>query len=151
MKVIEFKLDRKSNVASIKYKFTDSEVDIFDVGRRRTIKDIVNDLAKSYDADTVIRATFRALDFPIEMYDHITDAKEAGRARKLVDVRSACMFQLRKHTDLSLQAIGKMFGLHHATVIHNIKRFQDQLDLKDEALDLIDREVEYILAEVLSD
>ena len=151
MKVIEFKMDRTNRVVTIKYALTGDEMQKFDITRTKTIQDIADDMSRSYTPDHVVRATFRALDFPIELYDKVTDAHAVGRFRKMVEVRSACMYQLRKHTEMSLQAIGKMFNLTHASVIHNIKRFQDQLDLNNEEYDLIDREVEYDLAEVYQD
>ena len=150
MKVIEFKFDKVTKTVSVKYQLSGSEADTFELVRNKTIADIAQEISTSYDNDQVIRATFRALDFPIEMYDKVADAKASGKARKLVDVRSACMYQLRKHTTLSLSAIGRIFDVTHATVIHNIKRFQDQLDLHKEDIELLDREVEYILTDMVT-
>jgi chromosomal replication initiation ATPase DnaA len=142
MQVIEFNIDRDTNVASIKWQLTDEEVSNFNV------KDYLSLEPQMYERDAVIRATFKAMDYPIEMMDYTFSRDRSGKFAKVVEVRAACMYQLRKHTDMTLMAIGKLFGFTHATVIHNIRVFQDRLDIGDEHAKQIDREVEYILAEL---
>ena len=142
MKVIDFKINRLSKIASIKYQLTREELDTFDLRNHLKLEQLEQVV---YDQDAVIRATFRAMDYPIEMMDYTFNRDRSGKTQKVVDVRQACMYQLRKHTDLSYVGIASLFGFTHATAIHNIKQFQNRLDLGEEKIQLLDREVEYIL------
>ena len=143
MKVIDFSIDRDSKIASVKYQLTEDEFKDFDIREylHITPEPILHDREK------VIRATFRAMDYPIEMMSYAFSRDRSGKFRKVVDVRQACMYQLRKHTDMSLTAIGKLFEFTHASVIHNINQFMNRLDTGDEVAQLLNREVEYILDE----
>ena len=143
MKVIDFHIDKVHSTASIKYKLTEDELNGFDL--RNYLHIDIQPVA--HDRDRVIRATFRALDYPIEMMDYTFNRDRSGKTRKIAEVRQACMYQLRKHTDLSFAAIGKLFNFTHATVIYNIRQFQNRLDMKDDYALVVDREVEYILDE----
>lgn len=143
MQVIEFNLDREAKTAYVKWKLSEEEVEGFNVNNYLTFE------PKKFETDVVVRATFRALDYPIEMRDYVFSRDRSGKRRKVVEVRSACMYQLRKHTDLTLAKISGLFGFTHASAIHNIKVFQDRLDTKDEKCTLLDREVEYILNDVI--
>jgi chromosomal replication initiation ATPase DnaA len=142
MRIINISLNEKDKTATIKYTLNQNEWEDF---QSRTMLGA----RESYESEKVIRATYRALDYPIEMYDYVMDRKRSGKPAKIVEVRRACMFQLRKHTDLTLIEIGHLFGFTHASVIHNIKVFQDMLDLKKEREVTVDREVEYILEDLI--
>ena len=145
MKVTEFNLDKSNRSVLIRYQLTDKEIEEFDIRNHLKIEQLEQVV---YDRDKVIRATFRAMDYPIEMMDYTFNRDKSGKTQKVVDVRQACMYQLRKHTDLSFAGIAKLFNFTHATAIHNINKFQDRLDIKDEIAQRINREVEYILNEV---
>ena len=44
-----------------------------------------------------------------------------SRKRELCDVRMIALKIFRDETDYPYQAIGRIFGKHHATIIHNIR------------------------------
>lgn len=44
-----------------------------------------------------------------------------SRKREICDVRMIALKIFRDETDYPYQAIGRMFGKHHATVIHNVR------------------------------
>jgi chromosomal replication initiation ATPase DnaA len=125
-------------------------MDEFDISRFRTTKNLTTVARQLYDADIIIRATFKAMDYPIEMYDFITDAHRAGKTTRLVEVRRACMWALRKFSDLSLIKIGKKFDLHHATVIHHINVFDGWLDADDAITIRTAKDIEWSLEEHIS-
>tara|TARA_R110000803_G_scaffold189589_3_gene252103 strand:+ start:1504 stop:1860 length:357 start_codon:yes stop_codon:yes gene_type:complete len=66
-----------------------------------------------------------------ELFDYVIDAvqyasgirniKEKTRQREYVDARRIAYHMLRKIHGLPLQAIGKEFNKHHASVLHGIK------------------------------
>jgi len=56
---------------------------------------------------------------PIEMI-------KQNRRRDLSTARHALAYYMRKHTDLSLQHIGKLMGgRHHATILHSCKLIEE--------------------------
>ena len=142
MKIINVALNDKDKTYTVKYSLTDMEFN-------KLLEDSTIDAKRFYESDKVIRATFRAMDYPIEMYDYVMDRGRSGKPAKIVEVRRACMFQLRKHTELTLTEIGHLFGFTHASVIHNINVFQDMLDLDKEREQFIDRQVEYLLEDLV--
>ena len=44
-----------------------------------------------------------------------------SRKREICDVRMIALKIFRDETAYSYQAIGRMFGKHHATIIHNVR------------------------------
>ena len=44
-----------------------------------------------------------------------------SRKREICDVRMIALKIFRDETDYPYQAIGRIFGKHHATVIHNVR------------------------------
>ncbi len=57
------------------------------------------------------------------------------RRRHIVHQRMYLMNLLRNH-ELKLKAIGLMFNLHHATVLHLIAKYKDLKSLNDKLLDI---------------
>jgi len=55
--------------------------------------------------------------------------KSIHRYRGIVEARMTAIYLIRKHTNISLFEIGKMFGgRDHTTAIHSINRTQDLID-----------------------
>lgn len=46
----------------------------------------------------------------------------SSQKEEIVDARHMAMFMIRKHTKLSLPAIGKIFNRAHATILHACRR-----------------------------
>ena len=44
-----------------------------------------------------------------------------SRKREICDVRKIALKIFRDETDYPYQVIGRMFGKHHATIIHNVR------------------------------
>lgn len=57
------------------------------------------------------------------------------RRRHIVHQRMYLMNMLRSH-EVKLKAIGMMFNLHHATVIHLITKYKDLKEMNDVLLDV---------------
>ena len=55
------------------------------------------------------------------------DIAESTRKRHYVEARAMYFSLLRKYTRLSLEAIGKTVGRHHASVIYNIQQLEGWL------------------------
>lgn len=149
MKILKFEIHEDECRVDVSFGMKPAEIAKFNIGQFRTPKQITELMRHAHDSDTVMRATFRAYDYPIEMYDFVTDRGRSGKFAKVVEIRRACMYQLRKHTDLSFPSIGKIFGFTHASVIHNVRTFQNLLDIHDEKTETADFEVEQILNELL--
>lgn len=149
MRIKEFKINEKTRTVSLELKLNSDEVQSFDITRFKRLSDIGEGVEYKHDQDTVIRACFKVLDYPADMYGFVIDAKKSGRVAKVIEVRKLCMYQLRKHTDLTLVQIGKIFNLSHASVIFAVNSFSSQLDIGDSLCTLYDREVEYALDQIL--
>lgn len=54
-----------------------------------------------------------------------------SRRKLLVEARNIIMYLCRKYTDNSLETIGRTYGRSHATVIHAIKKIENEKDLKN--------------------
>lgn len=58
----------------------------------------------------------------------VEDIKGNSRSKKIVLARQVSMYLVRRLTDLSLQEIGEVFGgKDHATVIHSLKKIEDNV------------------------
>jgi hypothetical protein len=76
----------------------------------------------------------RVNDVYLEAVDFISDLigvdpvemMQKNRRRDLTTARHALSYYLRKHTDLSFQAIGNLMGgKHHATILHGCKLIEE--------------------------
>jgi len=54
-----------------------------------------------------------------------------GRARHKAYIRFAAMVYFRRQMSLTLPQIGRVFGRHHATVIHGIATHDNLVDTND--------------------
>lgn len=55
------------------------------------------------------------------------------RNEEVVNIRCILMKLTKEKTNFSLKQIGYIFGgLHHATIIHNLKRYENLLQTEDE-------------------
>jgi chromosomal replication initiation ATPase DnaA len=90
------------------------------------------------------------MEYPIEMYDYITNSHKAGRASRIVEVRRACMWALRKYSQLSLAKIGRLFDLDHSTVIHHINKMDGWIEAKDPQVVRLIKDIEWEMDEQLN-
>ncbi len=79
-----------------------------------------------------------------EVADHfsvkIADLKSEKRVRSVMVPRQIAMFLSRKLTDASLAAIGERFGgKDHSTIIHSIRKVEEELKIKKEFKDTVNR------------
>jgi len=148
MRIIDYNLNRTHKTLTIKYALTGDEIEEVDIQRKETISELMESMKRTYTTDQVIVATFKALDYPIEMMDYVFDRERSGKPAKFVEVRRAVMYQLRKHTEMSFPGIANLFGFTHASVIYNVNTFQDMLDINDNYAHQVDSEVERILYEL---
>ena len=65
---------------------------------------------------------------------HREGLNKKDRRRHIVHQRMYLMNILRSH-EIKLKAIGLMFNLHHATVIHLITKYKDLKDMNDALLE----------------
>jgi hypothetical protein len=65
---------------------------------------------------------------------HREGLNKKDRRRHIVHQRMYLMNILRNH-EIKLKAIGLMFNLHHATVIHLITKYKDLKEMNDALLD----------------
>ena len=54
------------------------------------------------------------------------------RQRELVIARQFIFYLSREHTSITLEKIGERFSRHHATIMHNLRQFQNLLDTEKE-------------------
>ena len=57
--------------------------------------------------------------------------KSGCRERDYFTSRHLCFYFLRKYTNETLSAIGKLFNKDHTTVIHGIAKINDFLEIRD--------------------
>ena len=70
----------------------------------------------------------------------IKDIESVSRKQSFVRPRQIAIFLCRRHTDQSIQMIGKSFNRYHATVIHSINAVDKEVKLKGE----MDKQIEII-------
>ncbi len=68
----------------------------------------------------------------------VKDLESVSRKQSFVRPRQIAIFLCRRHTDHSIEAIGKSFNRYHATVIHSIHCVEKELKLKGELYNIID-------------
>ena len=145
MKIIRFDSNDKEREVEIKIKLTEREYLNFDITKYRRFDDLRGDISRIAEADQVIEAVFRAFDYPLTMKEFVLNSKESGRVKKVAEVRRSIIYHLRKFTPLTITKIGSIFNLTHAMTIYHYGKYQDFLDVGDEEVTRINREVENIL------
>ena len=77
----------------------------------------------------------------------VDDLKSKKRVSHINRARQVCMYVLKKHTNLTLQEIGKEYCRDHSTVLHSVRTIENELlydaDLRDTVLEL-KRELAYL-------
>jgi chromosomal replication initiator protein len=95
---------------------------------------IIKDKKKEITIDMIIKEV--ATHFSIKT----TDMKSAKRVKSIMAPRQIAMYLARKLTSSSLVSIGEKFGgKDHATVIHSIKKIEDEIDVKKELRDIVEK------------
>lgn len=61
---------------------------------------------------------------------NIENIFEKTRKRELVEMKWHFYYFLRNEMNLTLQSVGELFGVHHATVLHGIGNFKYIVDEK---------------------
>lgn len=80
--------------------------------------------------EAVLKAIDEAL---MEIYGRGIDYyRQRDRRRSTVDVRSMVMLLYYNRARVTLTEVGKMFNLHHATVIHSMRLVRDLCDTSRE-------------------
>jgi chromosomal replication initiator protein len=69
--------------------------------------------------DKIIKATTR------HYGETFVELLKRDRRRNKVTCRHVICFLLRKHTTLSQQAVGDIFGVDHTTVVHSVKQVKN--------------------------
>ncbi|MCX5805325.1 MAG: chromosomal replication initiator protein DnaA [Proteobacteria bacterium] len=70
----------------------------------------------------------------------ISDIKSAKRVRSVMVPRQVAIYLSRKLTDLSLVSIGEKFGgKDHATIIHSIKKIEEEIKVKKELKNTVEK------------
>ena len=85
----------------------------------------------------IIMAVEKATEMSIDEIIH------GGRKREIVVARQVAMYMIRMHCGYTLQAIGEMFNVKHATVIHSIKSVTDGLLCNDPHITTMFRKINY--------
>lgn len=95
------------------------------------VKNIMGHIIKDRDKEINIDMIIKEVSLYYSV--NIVDIKSEKRARSIMLPRQVAMFLARKMTDLSLADIGVKFGgRDHATIIHSIKKIENELLLKRE-------------------
>jgi chromosomal replication initiator protein len=69
-----------------------------------------------------------------------SDLKSARRIRSIILPRQIAIYLSRKLTDSSLVSIGERFGgKDHATVIHSIKKIEEESKIKKELKTIVEK------------
>jgi chromosomal replication initiator protein len=70
----------------------------------------------------------------------ISDIKSDKRVRSIMIPRQVSIYLSRKLTDHSLVSIGEKFGgKDHATIIHSIKKIEDEIKVKKEFKNTVEK------------
>ncbi len=95
---------------------------------------IIKDKKKEITIDMIIKEV--AAHFSIKT----SDMKSAKRVKSIMTPRQIAIYLARKLTSSSLVSIGEKFGgKDHATVIHSIKKIEDEIGVKKELRDIVEK------------
>jgi len=95
---------------------------------------IIKDKKKEITIDMIIKEV--AAHFSIKT----SDMKSTKRVKSIMTPRQIAIYLARKLTNSSLVSIGEKFGgKDHATVIHSIKRIEDEMSVKKELKDTVEK------------
>jgi chromosomal replication initiator protein len=95
---------------------------------------IIKDKKKEITIDMIIKEV--AAHFQIKT----SDIKSTKRVKSIMTPRQVSIYLSRKLTNSSLVSIGEKFGgKDHATVIHSIKRIEEEMNVKKELKETVER------------
>ncbi|MGD0657780.1 MAG: chromosomal replication initiator protein DnaA [Syntrophorhabdales bacterium] len=95
---------------------------------------IIKDKKKEITIDMIIKEV--AAHFSIKT----SDMKSAKRVKSIMTPRQIAIYLARKLTSSSLVSIGEKFGgKDHATVIHSIKKIEDEIGVKKELRNIVEK------------
>ncbi len=95
---------------------------------------IIKDKKKEITIDMIIKEV--AGHFSVKA----SDMKSTKRVKSIMTPRQIAIYLARKLTSSSLVSIGEKFGgKDHATVIHSIKRIEDEISVKKELKDTVEK------------
>jgi len=95
---------------------------------------IIKDKKKEITIDMIIKEV--AGHFSVKA----SDMKSTKRVKSIMTPRQIAIYLARKLTNSSLVSIGEKFGgKDHATVIHSIKRIEDEISVKKELKDTVEK------------
>ncbi len=101
---------------------------------REVLGHIITDKKKEITIDTIIKEV--AGHFSLKA----SDVKSAKRIKSIMVPRQIAIFLARKLTSASLVSIGEKFGgKDHATVIHSIKKIEDDIKVKRELRETVEK------------
>jgi chromosomal replication initiator protein len=70
----------------------------------------------------------------------ISDIKSQRRIKSIILPRQVAIYLCRKLTNSSLVSIGEKFGgKDHATIIHSINKIENEMKIKRELKDIVER------------
>ncbi len=87
------------------------------------VKDVVSD---SLPVSVVITNIFNSVS---ETYGvTVDDIKSANRSAGISQARNICMYIIKTVTGITLKEVGAYFGKDHSTVLHSIKKIEDNIE-----------------------
>jgi chromosomal replication initiator protein len=102
------------------------------------VKDIMGHIIKERDRKITIDMILKEVSSQFSI--NIGDIKSEKRVRSIMLPRQVTMYLARKMTDLSLVGIGEKFGgRDHATIIHSIKKIENEIKLKKELKNTVEK------------
>jgi len=92
--------------------------------------DIIKAVKSKYNPQAIQELIYEYFELSMSLQEKMRNAKEMGRAARLVYIRRLCYYFIRRYTDLPLRVIGELYGQDHATVMHHIRYVDDILEIK---------------------
>jgi chromosomal replication initiator protein len=95
---------------------------------------IIKERGKEITVDTILKEV--SAHFSVS----VSDIKSEKRVRSIMVPRQVAIYLSRKLTDLSLAGIGEKFsGKDHATIIHSVKKIENEIKLKKELKSVVEK------------
>jgi chromosomal replication initiator protein len=95
---------------------------------------IIKDKKKEITIDMIMKEV--AAHFSIK----VSEIKSVKRIKSIMTPRQIAIYLSRKLTSSSLVSIGEKFGgKDHATVIHSIKRIEEEISVKKELKEIVEK------------
>jgi len=102
------------------------------------VKEIMGHIIKERGREITIDMILKEVSSQFSI--NIADIKSEKRVRSVMLPRQITMYLARKLTDLSLVGIGQKFGgRDHATIIHSIKKIENEIKLKKELKSTVEK------------